>query len=69
MHPMLYPLPEFESGANGKKVRKPTIKPTKCCAMHERLLRRAAPQHSSVGMKVHNGPGVLADGYDKTAMT
>jgi hypothetical protein len=37
-----------QPSADGGFVRRPTFGRTKCCKMHEWLVRRAAPQHFEV---------------------
>jgi hypothetical protein len=49
------------SAAQVQFVRTPTFKPAKCCAEHECLLQRAAPQHNDWVAKVGNGPNVPID--------
>jgi hypothetical protein len=46
---------------DGSFARRLTFQPTKCCALHESPLRRAATQHPQVDVNGSNGPFVSFD--------
>jgi hypothetical protein len=46
---------------DGSFARRLTFQPTKCCALHESPLRRAATQHPQVDVNGSNGPFMSID--------